>query len=259
MGHVRLGRLPQTRTWQRVVGLLGTAAPVDLIAAASASAAERSIGRAASDPALTHTVWLLTQLPLAARTPDFPAALQALGLEIDTAPTFLGVIGALADAVDREAVRVGGRTDLGELTQQAAAESLTAVVGQGLPSLFSPTPEEVRRALARLTSRDGFGRLAREFFARLTHRYLDYYLSRELSNHVGPDRSLRTIADHANFKNAIDLHCREASRIVESFAGAWYGKAQFEGGITPDKARRFAFVALRKVVSELKQRSGSVG
>ena len=259
MGHVRLGRLPQTRSWQRVVGLLGVAAPADLIASATAAAAERAIGRAASDPALTHTIWLLTQLPLAARTPDFPAALRALGLEIDTPPTFLGVIGAFTDAVDREAVRVGGRTDLGELTQQAAADTLTAVAGQVLPSLFSPTPEEVRRALARLTSHDGFGGLAREFFARLTHRYLDYYLSRELSNHVGPGRSLATIADHADFKNAIDLHCREASRIVEAFAGTWYGKTQFEGGITPDKARRFAFVALRKVVSELKQRSGSVG
>jgi len=259
MGHVRLGRLPQTRSWQRVIGLLGVAAPADLIASASAAAAERAIGGAASDPALTHTIWLLTQLPLAARTPDFSAALRALGLQIDTTPTFLGVIGAFTDAVDRETIRVGGRTDLGELTQQAAAESLTAVAGQVLPSLFSPTPEEVRRALARLTSRDGFGGLAREFFARLTHRYLDYYLSRELSNHVGPGRSLPTIADHADFKNAIDLHCREASRIVEAFAGAWYGKAQFEGGITREKARRFAFVALRKVVSELKQRSGSVG
>ena len=259
MGHIRLGRLPQTRTWQRVVGLLGVAAPTGLIAAASAAAAERAIVQAASDPALTHTIWLLTQLPLAARTPEFPAALRRLGLEIDTAPTFLGVIGAFAEAIDHEAVRAGGRTDLGELTQQAGAESLTVIAGRALPSLFSPTTEEVRRALARLTSRDGFGGLACEFFARLTHRYLDYYLSRELSNHVGPGRSLPTIADHANLKNAIDLHCREASRIVEAFAGTWYGKAQFEGGITPDKARRFGFVALRKIVSELKRRSDPGG
>jgi hypothetical protein len=125
--------------------------------------------------------------------------------------------------------------------------------------LFSPTPQEVQRALGRLTSRDGFGRLAREFFARLTHRYLDYYLSRELPRHVGPGRSLTTIAAHTDLKNAIDLHCREASRIVEVFAGTWYGKAQFQGGITPAKARRFAFVALRKVVSELKRRGVSGG
>jgi hypothetical protein len=36
-------------------------------------------------------------------------------------------------------------------------------------------------------------------------------------------------------------------RFVEAFAGAWYGKAQFEGGITPDKARRFAFVMGRLI------------
>jgi hypothetical protein len=83
MGHVRLGRLPQTRNWQDVVGLLGAAAPVDRVAAASALAAERAIGRAAADPAVTHAVWLLTQLPLAARTRDFPGALRVLGLEID--------------------------------------------------------------------------------------------------------------------------------------------------------------------------------
>jgi hypothetical protein len=28
--------------------------------------------------------------------------------------------------------------------------------------------------------------LTREFFGRLTQRSLDYYLSRELSNHIGP-------------------------------------------------------------------------
>jgi hypothetical protein len=61
MGHVRLGRLPQTRNWQNVVGLLGAAAPANRVAAASALAAEHAIGQAAADPALTHAIWLLTQ------------------------------------------------------------------------------------------------------------------------------------------------------------------------------------------------------
>jgi len=94
MGHVRLGRLPQTRNWRDVVGLLGAAAPADRVAAASARAAEGSIGRAASDPALTHAIWLLTQLPLAARAQDFPGALRGLGLDIDRSPTLLGAVGA---------------------------------------------------------------------------------------------------------------------------------------------------------------------
>ena len=79
------------------------------------------------------------------------------------------------------------------------------------------------------------GELAREFFASLTRRYLDYYLSRELSQHVGPQRRLPTITVHVDFNQALELHCREASRIVEDFAGSWYTKAQFQGGITPDR------------------------
>jgi hypothetical protein len=258
MGHVRLGRLPQTRKWQHVADLLGAAGPLAQVAAASAAAAEASIGRAGSDPALTHTVWLLTQLPLAARSPDFGDQLSALGLRPGDQPTLLDVVGAFADAVDRHAALTGGRTDFGEIAQQAAAESLTAVVGRSLPSLLSPTPEEVQKAFGRLTSRVNYGELAGEFFARLTRRHLDYYLSRELSNRIGPQGRLKTIADHSSFNSALDLHCREAARIVEDFAGSWYSKNQFKGGITPDKARRFAFVALRKIVSELKRRSDPV-
>jgi hypothetical protein len=39
--------------------------------------------------------------------------------------------------VDRCARQRGGRTDLGEMAQLAAVESMTAAVGPTLPSLFS--------------------------------------------------------------------------------------------------------------------------
>ena len=234
MGHIRLGRLPQTRKWQYVVGLLGSSAPIDEVAAASAVAAESALREAFADPELTQTVWLLTQLPLAARSANFEAALRGLGLRIDAEPRLLELVGAVSEAVDRHAARVGGRPDLGELAQQAA-ESLTEIVGRALPSLFAPTPEEVRKALGRLAAKDRYGELARDFFASLTRRYLDYYLSRELSQHVGPQRRLPTATVHVDFNQALELHCREASRIVEDFAGSWYTKAQFQGGITPDR------------------------
>jgi hypothetical protein len=158
MGHVRLGRLPQTRKWQHVVGLLGSSAPIDEVAAASADAAESALRDAFADPALTQTVWLLTQLPLAAGSANFGVALQGLGLRTDPEPRLLELVGAVSEAVDRHAARVGGRTDLGELAQQAAAESLTAIVGRTLPSLFAPTPEEVRKAVGRLAAKDRYGR-----------------------------------------------------------------------------------------------------
>jgi len=124
MGHIRLGRLPATRKWQQVVALLSEGAPFEQIAAASAEAAESSLRHARDDPTLSGAYWLLTQIPLAARSGDFAAALRALGLQTSDTPTVLEVGAALAEAIDRQSSRAGGRTDLGELAQHAAVLSL---------------------------------------------------------------------------------------------------------------------------------------
>jgi hypothetical protein len=167
----------------------------------------------------------------------------------------MDVAAAFSGAVDRFARQRGGRTDLGEMAQLAAVESMTATVGPTLPSLFEPAPEEVQRAFGRLSGGDRFSTLAREFFARLTQRCLDYYLSRELSNHIGHGARFRDDRARSEFDGALDQHCREASRIVEAFAGGWYGKNVYQGdGLTPDSVRKFAPVAFRKIRAELRKR-----
>ena len=254
MGHIRLHRLPASRKWQQVVALLAGDADSGTIAGASADAAENSLSRARDDPALAHSFWLLTQIPLAARSADFTLGLRSLGLAVGDEPSLMDVVGTFSDAVDRFASRQPGRTDLGDLAQLAAAESLTAVVGAALPRLFGPTAADVRLAIGKMAAADQFAKLARDFFARLTRGHLDYYLSRTLSDHVGPGRRLASIDEHTGFNAAIEQHCREASRIVESFAGGWFSKTQFEGGITPEKARAFVFVALKKIGNELRLR-----
>jgi hypothetical protein len=141
------------------------------------------------------------------------------------------------------------------MAQLAAVESLTATVGPTLPSLFGPTSAEVQRAFGRFSGGDRFSALAREFFSRLTQRCLDYYLSRELNNHIGFRARFRDDRARAEFDGALDQHCREASRIVEAFAGGWYGKNVYQGdGLTPDDIRKFAPVAFRKVRAELRKR-----
>ena len=203
--------------------------------------------------------WLLTQIPLAARAPDFRESLQQLGLNVPASPSLFDVLGAFAFAVDRQSEKSGGRTDLGEMAQHAAAESLAAFVGSELPSLFGPTPADVRTAVGKLAAPDHFARLARDFLARLTQRHLEYYLSRSLSDHVGPGRRLSTPDEHVAFRNSLEQHCREASRIVEAFAGGWFSKANFEGKLTPGKAGSFLFVALRKIGRELRRRRAPGG
>src|SRR3954453_2043552 len=168
MGHIRLGVLPRSRKWQQVIEELRLGSEVTIVAAAAADAAEESFQRASTDPAFLHAFWLLTQIPLAARGPAFAANLRRLGLAVADQPSLIEVLGAFSGAVDRYAQKHGGRTDLGEMAQIAAVESLSAIVGPSLTSLFGAGPEDVQRAVGRFASGDRFSQLAREFFARLT-------------------------------------------------------------------------------------------
>jgi hypothetical protein len=206
MGHIRLGTLPKTHKWQHVVSLIAGGADVDLIAAASADAAEHGLERASQDQALAHAFWLLTQIPQAARQTNFADRLWQLGLNVSSRPTLLEIVAAFTIAVDDRVRESGKRSDLGEMAQHAAAETLTSLAGRELPSLFGPTAGDVQRALAKLGTSDRFSIVARDFFSRLTTRSLSYFLSRELSKHVGPNKRFAAVNEHSDFNAALDLH-----------------------------------------------------
>lgn len=256
MGHIRLGELPRTRKWGQVVELIRRDGDAPSVAAAALDAAQEGFKQAAEDEGVGRATWLLTQLPLAARDPNYLDRLRALGVSVDAAPALMDLIGGFTDAVDAHMRRSGRRTDLGEMAQMAAAETLAKQLGQRTRSLFGTSPADVQRELGAFATTSRFGALARDFFAALARRYLGFFLSRELSNHVGGERRFASTADHTAFDTALDVHCRQASRIVEEFAGGWFSKTNWERGISPDDARGFAWVALKKLRAELKKGAG---
>jgi len=254
MGHIRLGRLPRTRQWKQVVALLEGGAGTAQLANATITAAEKGLNLAAEDKGLVETIWLLSQLPLAARKDNFAAALREVGLDVSDAPGLMEIVGAVSDAIDRRLANNGGRTDLGEMAQMAASETISEVVGGRLPSLFAPTPNDVRTEFARLATNRQFSTFARDFFARLTNKCLNYFLSQAIAHHVGEGRRFTTLAQQSEFSKALDTHCREAAKIVEEFSGGWFSKTNWENkGISRDKAAGFSHVAMQKLVAELKE------
>lgn len=254
MGHSRLGTLPDTAPWRRVIGLVAGNAPIPAVADATTDAAERGLELADGDAGLCHAFYLLAQVALAGRQEDFVAALEHIGVKVSAEPGVLNIVGSFTDAVDKHLQSSRARTDIGEMAQMAAAESLTAVLSERSRSLFGTTAADVKQAVTSCSTPAGFSVLAHDFFARFTQRYLTYHLGRELSNHVGPDRRFSNPAEHTQFVDQLKVHCREAAIIVRDFAGKWHSKTNFEGGITPAKARGFVHVALNKLRRELKIR-----
>ena len=256
MGHQRLGKLPATHKWKTVVSMIGAGADVAAVAAASAKAAEKSLTLASNDPVLLHVTWLLTQIPLAAREPDFVARLHALGILVEPEPTLVDICVAVTIHLDAMMRRQRRINDFGEIAQIALVESLTAVTAPAMPMLagLSAPADDTRAALRGLATAKQFGILARDFYARLTRRILDYYLSRELPSHVGVNQRFRSLREHSAFEMALARHCHEAALIVEKYAGDWFSKTRYEGGINEKNARDFARYGFTKIIDELEVR-----
>lgn len=259
MGHLRLHRIPNSKRWQAVVGLLDAHAGAGEVIAASAEAIERDLSRGANDPGLVEAVRLLATLPDAARQDSFAAALRDLGLDIPGAPLLPDLATALGRALDREMAQRRARSDLGEIARNALVETLVEQVSPRLPGLFAADPADLRRAVAGLGGAR-FSDLARSFFARLTRDSLAYVLSRDLSRHIGAGRMFGSLAERTAFDAALDQHCREAARILKEFAPGWRGATLNRlGRIGRAEAAGFTAIALRKMVAELVRSRGGDG
>lgn len=261
MGHIRLGSLPRTRKWGEVVGLIAGGAGTAQVANATINAAEQGLGFAVKDKGLIETIWLLTQLPVAARSQDFAAALRECGVSVSDSPSLPEIVAAVSEAIDGKMPDNRGRTDLGEMAQMAAAETITDVIGGRSHGLFGTAAEDIQREFSKLATNKQFSIFAKDFFARFTTKCLDYFVSRALSHHLGEGRRFTTLAEQSEFSKALKTHCREASKIVEEFSGGWFSKTNWEtkGEISRKDIAAFTSYAMTKLVSELKQGAGSDG
>ncbi len=255
MGHIRLGTLPQSKKWRDVVGLLDSEASVAAIAEAAAKASELDLSRASKDPRFQFISSLLVRLPLLARAPGFEDALAELGVGENALSSVTGLLAGIERVINQQSFQFGASSDAGELAKSALLESLSVQLRDRLPSLFEPTSQEIRAALGSFSSGDRFALLARDFFSRLTYRSLDYYLSRELANHTGQDRRFANDANRIAFQQALANHTFEASKIVQEFAGGWYGKTVWQKQALDQEAiNRFTRYAFKKMRSELGRR-----
>jgi hypothetical protein len=253
MGHQRLGTLPDTAPWGRVVSKLAEDAEVAAVAAATTQAAARGLEFARDDKGLTYCFWLLAQLAWAARKDDFASALRNAGLLVQDEPDVFDIAASFSEAVDRYLHKARGRTDLGEMAQLAAVESLSNLLSQRAARLYESTPAEVHQAARELSTSRGFGTLAHDFFANFTQRFLTYHLGRELSLHVGGNGRFLDPNEHNEYVAQLKTHCREVAAIMREFAASWYSKAHSPRGKGGSMASARGFVnrTLGKLKDEL--------
>jgi hypothetical protein len=253
MGHNRLQYPPDTQKWLPVVEAVADGADVASVAGATLAAVEKGLEQAKGDQGLALAVWLLAHIALAAREDDFQAALATKGVDVPAGATVVDIVAGLSDAMDRQLRATRGRTDIGEMAQLAAAESIAELVGRESTDLFG-SREAVQEAFRSYSTKDGFGSLAHAFFSRFIERYLGYHLSRELSRHVGESQRFADPEAHSAFLDRMRSHSQQVALIVKQFSAGWHSKSKFETGISERSARGFSAYALTKIRDEIKRR-----
>jgi len=172
---------------------------------------------------------------------------------VPTRPELFDLLGGMTKRIDEYIDSKQARTDTSEMCQMAAVESLSRHCMTSGRSLFGSGPEDIQDAVRSLSTKANFARFSRDFFGRFVYRYINYFLSRETSKHVGPGGSLADVDAHTAFSNALGRHCHQTAKIVEDFAGGWYSKTNYECGITLQRAGNFTYVALKKLAAELRR------
>lgn len=259
MGHTRLGTIPKTQQWRDVVGLftgtnaglMTSPANVAAIAAKTLDATEKGLERASDDPGVRYTFFLITQIALGSRTPEWENTLRKHGVELAPGSTVFDLASQLQDAIDRYVSRTrSGATDLSEIAQKSAGEAITSLASYSAGDLFG-NETHVRDAVRPLSTKKGFGELGQHFFATFVARFLNFYLSRVTTDAIDPRRT--DLRDVAEFNRSLWRHCNQSARIVRAFCGEWYSKTEYEKGISLENTSGFLAVAFEKLRSELKQ------
>ena len=250
MGHIRLGELPKTRRWSQVVALMDDEdTPVADVAKAIVEAAEQAYRAAGADPGLVQSLRSMAVVADASRQEDFAGALRASGFEIEGDEDAIRLLRVVLRDTESRFGPTGQRTVFTELALAALQESLTATVASQTGSLFLSGLEDAQLAYRAFSTERGFARLAHGFFSRLLARSLKYFTDQAAANRLGSGGRLNSESGLRDFNDAIDKYGREAARIVEDYAGAWYSKRRWLGDV--DQTEGLAALAMRKVADEL--------
>lgn len=256
MGHIRLGQLPRTRKWRDVVELIAAGADVPQVANATIKAAELAFSFVNDDCGYNQAVWLMSQLAIAAKQANPLEHLRAQGVNIPDNTSLPGIVAAFTQALDNHSANNGGHSDLGELAQRALVDAIINRMEPKLQqqSLFNMQADDTQHALMEFGKQKDFGQLSQAFYSRLTSECMNYFLSQTLATNLGDGQRFPTMNQMAQFEEALSIHCREASTIVEQYSGEWFSKHRYEegGDISRDSVRGFASWALKKMTDELK-------
>ena len=252
MGHERVGTLPRSQRWERVVADMAALAEGPNLQAADIARTTLDNVRARyshihSDAGVQAAFHFLVALATDRFRRD--SARDVLGISLDDDPSPVRLAARLntwiADNADN--------AEYAELARRAGGDAILrwTRLRTTQPSLFSGPPS-ARETWDSAATAGGFCTVSRLFFAAFTDRYLRYFLDRASSAAIDDpqvrdsfSQSLRTHVE------TVSRHAYETAEIMQSFAAGWFAKYVRDTDPPKEEIQRFLRRSFGKLQEEL--------
>ena len=253
MGHERIGPLPKTKQWRRIVEEMasfptGNAEVAD-IASETLRCVRNRFVHINEDASVQAVFEFLVGLASVGGVVETPEDWSEFPVDFHQNPSPRRITQALQDWL----IETKGSLEYRTLAEYAAADTIAEWYAEHSKQgeLFNH-PEDVSSIWRNASYGAGFCELSRLFFAHFTERYLRYFLDREASSAIETihdrERFSEKLADHVE---TISKHAFETAKITQSFAAGWFNKHATEGRPSQDESKGFLGIAFGKLRDEL--------
>jgi hypothetical protein len=250
MGHERVGALPKTQRWEKVVRDIsnfdGQKNESRKIANATLDNVRSRFDSIQRDPGVQAAFKFLTSLAVSGAhgtgVPD---------LKLPENPTPFAIARALNSTVEAEK----GSPEYAAIAIGAATDAVASWYAQNSEQSFLFGSAEQNSAIWRKAGTPGgFCEIARLFFAKFTERYLNYFLEREASA-VSKTIEQRDLLQTQLRKHieSVSRHAFETAKIAQSFAAGWYNRHASERMPSDSEIEGFLAIAFGKLREDLRR------
>lgn len=224
MGHERVGFLPKSKSWNKVVesihGYSEATPDVSIIAEQALKNIRQKFLALNTDSSFLASFKCLVVLSYANKAENPIGFLSENGIGVNEN----GSLFQLTSATQKWMEKQSGSKEYNTLATKALVDTINNWVKTNQPraSLFGKN-ESILASWEKATNGAGFCEVSRDYFSRFTTNYLSYFLDRAASAQIDSITERNQFSDSIkNHISEISTHAFETSKIAQSFAAGWF-------------------------------------
>jgi hypothetical protein len=250
MGHERIGFLPKSQSWKRIIDQLAqfnnSPDVVSQIANGTLENIRQKYTAMPYDESVNKALQFLSILALSARKNNQLTFLANNGITITNLSLF-----TLARSAKEYIQTNQGSLEINKITCDSILESIAKYehnYKMQQENLFNDEPDNI---WTKIGSGSAFCELARSFFASFTDRYLRYFIEREAAHNINSIEKQEFF--NKELSDQISKHSYETSKIMQSFAAGWFNKYSLDGIPSNDEIKGFLKNSFEKMREEFRR------